>query len=1400
MSVIFLSHSSVDNEATEQLKDWLVQRGHSVFLDLDPDVGIPGGASWEVELYTRLRQCRALIAILTPAWLASRWCFAEVAQARALGKPIFPVQVCHIADDLWHLAPPAVQSSQRVRLDHNKDVNLRKLDLGLSRAGLDPHNRLDWDGKRPPYPGLASFQKDDAPLFFGRDGAVTDALAALNRCRAPGRARLVVIAGASGSGKSSLLRAGILPRLERDPQNWIVLETIRPMSDPFREFEMAVASGFPKSQDEVVASWRDKLQIARVSMDEEQASCWAQLSKQYALALLEFSADLRTNRRQPNATILVNIDQLEEALAAGSSQHQADAFLIGLADALAASDFRLLAVATLRADFLGAFQRHPAMRLARSNGTELPYDVISLSPMPRQGFFEIIEKPAAVVGLDLELGLAGRIVGDAASDDSLPVIAFALRELWDRYGSKDRTLSIDEYANRLGGLEGSIGGRAQELLTDAQPAVTLEEERAFRRALTTRLMDIRDDGRVIRRRAKLEEIPLLAHRLIDDFIRARLLVADRDHEGRPTVEATHEALFRRWVKLVKWIEEDRGWLVRRARLVRRLSELQVNPSTWLNTPAAVDLLQSGPDLEDGKLLLCEARALLDDDAALSAYLEASVAEEQRRKTIARAAQEKMVQLLQENAERATAIAESEHLRAESEREARSKLRRTLAFTASAFVIAVVAAAGALWFFADAQQNLALAHLLRADQLLMEEKSARANALTSAPLASEFTKNILALLASFDPENEIIVRLDTILEITRPSASVPERTVHKEIAATAAAFDADGSVFAVGYGNGDLFLFSNLDPAYELRLDGVKERIISIGFFPDGNRLVSATETSVIVWNRQTFSARILGGVQSVTDMAVAPNGRLVAWSSRDGRVTVWDTQTDERDVLEGHTGWVHALAFSADSGLLASIDERGLILVRNTTTLAVKQAVPTGLDDVQGVSVTNDGLRVATASASGAAQIWSLGTSPSPPVSVPIPAQPDKRWRVKFSPEERFLALSSWRGTVSLWDATTLAYLGTIDGHDHRVNDVAFGRGDLLLTASESGSAKIWDVGLVKPTFYATRVSQRDTIVAKYSPDGTRFITGGADGIARLYEVRADGSLFILCANIDHKNWLVGAAFSPDSKEVITLSIVEGPAERGLKWWRTDNCQLIADDLVPPGTYVQGIAHHPAADRIAWGDREGRITIMNLSDRADRKELARLHSNTVSEIDFALDGLHLVSGGADGRVIVWNLNDGSGNALRGPGTHINTVKFSPNGRWIAAGGDGDRVFLWDRNDSNKMQTLVARGGTNRLAFDTQSARLALGSDALYVSMWETGSWRKVFQLNSMTGVRSVYSFHPTRGDLAFDGGDGLVRVLQKAEAKPRSVKARIVGLDVRFDYREIDAPYAGAGNVIVAVR
>ncbi|MDX9886534.1 TIR domain-containing protein [Thauera sp.] len=570
MSGIFISHSSRDRQAAEEMAARLRAQGYqSLFLDFDPADGIPAGRDWEREIYARLRSCSGVVVLCSAHSMASDWCFAEITHARALGKHLFPVLIgeCTLR--------PLLVDTQVVDLRADAEDGYARLWRGMRGAGLDPADSFAWERGRAPYPGLAPFQAADAAVYFGREQEQRRCLDTLAQMRRYGGERLLVVVGASGSGKSSLVRAGVLPRIARMP-DWRVLAPMRPLRQPDEELAHLLLPSQPAPAD-------------------TPAALGAALASAFAA-------------EPGRPAVLLVVDQLEE-LVTTSAPEAAARFVQALRAALAPEAGELYCLATLRADYVGALQAHPAWGA-------LPFRQQPLAPMSASHFAEIITAPARVAGLELEDGLVEAVAHDTGSPDALPLLAFTLNRLWRDFGD-DRRLTLDEYRARFGGLEGAIRHEAEAVLGALAPApeVLAALRQAFRQ-----LVRVEPEGGYTRRAARWQDLPAAAHPLLEALVAARLLVSGQEEGGARMLEVAHEALFRAWDQLRRWLDEDRVFLLWRQHALAAAE-------AWQRAPADTGLLLRGGPLAEARRWQAERADELGE--TLRAYTDASAAAERR---------------------------------------------------------------------------------------------------------------------------------------------------------------------------------------------------------------------------------------------------------------------------------------------------------------------------------------------------------------------------------------------------------------------------------------------------------------------------------------------------------------------------------------------------------------------------------------------------------------------------------------------------------------------------------------------------------------------------------------------------------------------------------------------------
>ncbi len=636
MSRIFLSHSSKDNFEAIALRDFLVAEGwDDIFLDLDPERGIAAGERWERALHAAAKRCEAVIFLISGNWLGSGWCLKEYSLARALNKKLFAV-IIDPQKSLADLPPELAGTWQAVDLTGGQDGRifrvplpgsheekhvtfsadgLRRLKHGLDKAGLDP-KFFAWppenDPERAPFRGLKPLETVDAGIFFGRDAPIVEALDRLRGLREAAPPRLLAILGASGSGKSSFLRAGLLPRLSRDDANFLPLPPIRP--------ERAALYG-----ETGLLGVLEKMFPHRARAELREAiRSGASGMRPLLTELVEdaFKQTLADAARAKPPLIVISVDQAEELFRAEGAEE--GLALLALLRDLAIEDAPAVAV-------LFAIRSDAYDELERAKSLEgLPQSTLPLLPMPRGAYMDVIEGPAqryvAAGGtLAIEPRLTQALLEDleqGGGSDALPLLAFTLEQLFLEYG-RTGALRFADY-RAFGGLRGAIDkavARAFER-ADADPRIPRDQksrEALLRRGLIPWLAGIDPDSKSPRRNvARRADIPDEAKPLIDLLVEERLLSTDTIRVKDPvsgedkrvaTIEPAHEALLRQWGLLQGWLGEDLGRLA-------TLEGVKRGARDWdANGRAEAWLAHHGQRL-------AEAQALIDERPDIAARFDA----------------------------------------------------------------------------------------------------------------------------------------------------------------------------------------------------------------------------------------------------------------------------------------------------------------------------------------------------------------------------------------------------------------------------------------------------------------------------------------------------------------------------------------------------------------------------------------------------------------------------------------------------------------------------------------------------------------------------------------------------------------------------------------------------------
>lgn len=867
---VLISYASSDLEEADALRSALALSGfHASLLDYGEVSADASSARWE----DLLHRARALVAVWSESARSSDWSAVEIAHAIRMGKTALAVRL----DD----APlhGQLQSSPVIdlRLTSDRGDALKALCAELDKLGL---LRETWDGRRPPYPGLSHFEEADSPVFFGREPQIERCLSTLAELRRMRRSSGLVLLGASGAGKSSLLRAGILPRIRKHEGHWIPLGPLRPSAGSLDSLAQELSAAFGRFG--VERDWKEVRDI---------------LAEGSTTDLRDLFGDLRVAAQAREGCGLFLVDQIEEALTdlddeVGALRRRFFHVIGCLCDAAWSQS---LVVLTLRHDFLGAFQNHPELG-------KLAVEHIVLDPMAQDDVTQVVLGPARLAGIHFEPALVAAMVTETPSPDALPLLAFTLRKLYDR-----RIYTLSGYREELKGIHGAVAQAADAVLSRAQQDLSAFGMEQLRSALLL-LARIGDDEQVTRRRVRWDALPCGGkrsvargsrlsptdapiHRCLERFVDARLLVSDK-----PTreLEVTHEALFRAWPTLQEWIRQSAGLLAWRRRV-----EPQVERFLRFG-PKKSSLLQ-GPDLAEARIWLKREPLLISADER--AFIEES-ARRARRRT-------KRAWVLLGTAVLLIVVG---HLWALIELGRAAQMQKMLS---------------ALKTHHPDERVLILREILAPEQHGLIWRQSALDALgerVRSVRVPRLGRGVLSARLSRPDGRSVVLSCEDGRATVRTSTRDAPSTLSGHTAAVrSASLSPDGARVVTASDDGTARIWNTDGSGTPIVLQGHTSSVLDAAFSPDGRRVVTASaDATARVWNADGAAQSLrLAHAHAVVSVAFGPDGRRIATGSADGIARVWDTTTGGWVRIGGHPGTVTSVDFAPDGRQLVTTSTDG---------------------------------------------------------------------------------------------------------------------------------------------------------------------------------------------------------------------------------------------------------------------------------------------------------------------------------------------------------------------------------------------------------------------------------------------------------------------------------------------
>lgn len=1182
-----------------------------------------------------------------------------------------------------------------------------------------------------PYRGLLAFRESDAAFFFGRDRETQELMERLSH---PPYSLCIV--GNSGAGKSSLVFAGLLPKLRQ--QDWQIA-TLRPGRHPLSALTLSL------------------LELDSEKVEHDLTDLAQDLAHQVSQENLGLG-DLLERLNLKDKKVVLFVDQLEELfLNEGETVQKFIEILL-----VRKPDPQLVTLFTLRADYLSTLLSYssslPIMREAQ----------YLLGPIEGEGLEEVILEPARRQLASFEAGLKERILADLAGQkNSLPLLAFTLMQLWDR--QLGDVLSHDTYS-AIGGIAQALVRHAEESFAKLSPNEQKGAELVFTQ-LVNPGQGQADSKRVAYAYELKDYWSTVIHKLASSP--ERLLVIGHDERGE-TVELIHEALIENWDRLKTWINtyrSFRSWQ-ERFRQYLRLWQRQQQPD---------DLLLQG-------YLLDEAERYFEEKPDFLAEQEKSYISQSRKLRESR--------LEQEEKQRQEKLLALEQL---AEHEKSLRLADNSRISAQRRYIRWLAAVGFLAIFFSVFAFSARNTALHSNRRLVEQREQNQNLLAELlgekaavnQLNSPEQSLLLALEANSRASTSRTRRItEAILrQVVADTAGV--RLAHTD-RVLAASFDPSGNYFITAGRENALYVWqleavlTVSEPKPVKRIDLSDGNISSLNFSPEGHWLVSTSYSGEV----NLWDSRQLPELKHVQTLSEHPEAVLAATfidnenlltACRDHLVRRWHFETDWQ--LEASSkdlgGPVQALSLSADGSYLAAgtnTENAQVFLWTGSNIEDTAQTLPIG-EGIRSLALNQDGSYLAVGDQAGRIHLYQPEQL-TQAVAV-LEAHNDLVVGLAFSSETHWLASSSRDKTVKLWFLQDLAQgLSprnlSLHGHEDKLAEglVFSPDGHFLLSTGWDNAARLVDMTYPGPDLNFLPLSSPARSI-DLNPDGTQLVLGNLAGEVQVLDAHHLSSPGQTLGS--HDSWVEHVAFAPDGKELISTGDASKGQARSLLLWNIEANEPEARVLkAKQGTVFSAVISPTGV--IASAGENKTIEVWQGVEPAPERVLGPF-DDIVTDIAFQAGGKFFASTGFDNTLRIFTLADGFAEKPIDLAEPLRAVAFSLDGKYLAAASWQGGAFLQDLTALDKPALKIPSESSSSyaVAFSADSRWLAFGNDDGSISLSPTEHPLDTLNLRGHRDIVWSLSFSPDNQWLISASADGTLRYWYIAFEKVKELACQKAG-------------------------
>jgi len=1242
-----------------------------------------------------------------------------------------------------------------------------------------------------PYVGLRRFEEKDKANFYGRTALIDNLLE-----RSAGTP-LLLITGNSGSGKSSVVRAGVIPkwRLGSAESGKVSAERIAVVCTPNTNPYDGLWAG-------LVAAGIDGDKVSFVRTPSPTVF-----------------RDLVAKFPTPN--FLIFVDQFEEIFTRIPEKVKKlrETFIAALVDAGSrptpplpnSTTPSLQVVLAMRDDFFGNLRDHEA--LFRITDKSLERVIAMKGPELR----EIIEEPARSHGVRFQEGLV-KTIAEAVEGRAgmLPLLQYTLKALWNQElhtskeprssdqqpvgGVADGILSRKSY-NAIGGVVGAL----QKRVTHFYESKTVDQRLAIRNILLSLVEVNESTGESITVSRAVKELSVAgSEEILKELLNEeKLLISMGGEADEPLVELAHEALIKGWQEFESWVQEGKE-------AIQIRNHLRGDAKRWhtFKGKAASEELWHGSRLE--RAMELEKDGEFERIGGLG------------------------------DLERAFVTA--------CQRERRAKVRRLrlgIALTSVIAVGAIFAALAAVGMGrlaeeqrrdADAQKQIARiqagkGHMLRAEIHRLSSDSpfyaGRAVGFSRLGRSEPEAKNAprrsirLALLETWNwitdrlhapPFDDSLANNEFPVLFKGGDAAEDAARAYHEIAMAAAlpfvwsspvasqhsdsvrsvAWSPDGETLASASDDNSIKLWEVASGKQKATLSGYSGSVNSVAWSPDGDTLASGSEDgSIKLWDVASGKekATLDGHSRAVKSVTWSPDGTSLASGSEDQSIRLWNVTTaTEKATLHGHSGPVNSVAWSPDGQTLASGSGDNSIKLWNPISGKEKSILSGHSEGVLSVAWSPDGQSLASGSADNRFKLWDVASGKE---KANLTGHSGPVMSVNWSPDGRTLASGSWDNSTKLWDVASGKGKATLAIHSGWVSSVAWSPdGQTLASGSEDNTIRLWNpIGEEKSPLkglstlvWSVACSPDGQIVASgtadhsvklwdaasgkekaslqghsgyvisvaWSPDGQTLASASGDGTIKLWDLASGKEKTTL---IGHSHSVMCVAWSPDG-----LTLASCSADHSIKLWDVLNSKEKAS-LNGHSGWVISVAWSPDGQTLASGSEDGSIKLWDVTNSKEKASLNG-HSGYVISVAWNPDGHTLASGSADHTIKLWDtLRSREKMILAGHSNSVHSVAWSPDGQILASGSKDNNIKLWDVTRGNEKSTLTGHSKTvTSVTWGPDGQTLASGSADHSIKLWDVTDGKERATLEGHSDTVFSVTWSPGGQILASASEDGSIKL------------------------------------------